>query len=139
MSHNDRETLRGFSRDDGMRVPDGYFADFAARMQAALPEQPWEAEAAGDAAARIAPRSFWQRVRPYVYMAAMFAGVWCMMKMFDIMRPAPASFTPEGNSVLAESISDDSFMSDYFITDVDESDLYDNLYNDGFIPASFSY
>ncbi len=30
-------------------------------------------------------------------------------------------------------------MSDYFITDVDESDLYDNLYNDGFIPASFSY
>lgn len=139
MSHNERETLRGFSRDDGMRTPDGYFADFAARMQAALPEQPWEAEAAGDAAARIAPRSFWQRVRPYVYMAAMFAGVWCMMKMFDIMRPAPAPFTPEGNSVLAEAISDDSFMSDYFITDVDEGDLYDNLYNDGFIPASFSY
>ena len=64
-------------RKDGMTVPDGYFADFQARMEALLPvneqaETPREIEA---------PRSFWDRVRPFVYMAAMFAGVWCMVKM----------------------------------------------------------
>ena len=131
-----KDILEKVNRNDGMTVPDGYFDDFATRMAASLPPMDWEKDTVET---RVMSRSIWQKVRPYVYLAAMFMGVWCMMKMFDIMRPAPASFTPEGNSVLAEAISDDSFMSDYFITDVDESDLYDNLYNDGFIPASFSY
>lgn len=134
MKHNDSETLKGFSRDDGMRVPDGYFADFARRMEAALPEQPWEKPEA-----KPVPRTLWQAVRPYVYMAAMFAGIWCMMNLFDLIRPATSSVYPEGNSTLTAAINDDAFFSDYFISEIDESDLYDRLYNDGFTPASFTY
>lgn len=34
---------------------------------------------------RKAPKlTVWQRVKPYVYLAAMFAGIWCTMKMFHL-------------------------------------------------------
>ncbi len=71
MKHNNEHSqiLERVSRHDGMTVPEGYFADFAARMEAAIPER------------RVAEppvvRSTWQKIRPYVYMAAMFAGIWC--------------------------------------------------------------
>lgn len=61
----DHDILAKIDRDSGMTVPDGYFADFASRMEAAIPaNRPKIAEA---------PRSFWQQVRPYAYLAAMFA------------------------------------------------------------------
>ena len=56
------------------RVPEGYFESFTSRMLEQLPEYP----------AKPAPRqlSRWQRIKPYVYLAAMFAGIWCMMQVF---------------------------------------------------------
>lgn len=134
MKDKDHRLPEGLPKDDGMTVPEGYFADFAARMEASLPRQPWE-----DQPANVMPRSFWSRIRPYAYMAAMFAGVWCMMKMFSLMSSDGTGISPERNSVLAEAISDDTFISDYYISDVDETDLLDELYDDGFTPASFNY
>lgn len=134
MKYNDSESLRGLSRDDGMRTPEGYFADFARRMEAALPEQPWEKPEAAPAR-----RTLWNVVRPYVYMAAMFAGIWCMMNIFNFIHPAPSSAYPEGNSTLAAAINDDAFINDYFISEVDQADLFDRLYDDGFTPASLKY
>ena len=32
----------------------------------------------------------WQRMKPYVYLAAMFAGIWCTMKMVTMIQSAPA-------------------------------------------------
>ena len=64
--------LDEIGRKHGMKVPEGYFADFTEKMverlperEIPLPEQP----------------TLWLRIRPWVYMAAMFAGVWLMMKM----------------------------------------------------------
>lgn len=63
-------------RSHGMKVPEGYFDDFSRKMMDNLPAYP--------EAPRPRPLTTWQRVKPYVYMAAMFAGIWCMMKMFHI-------------------------------------------------------
>lgn len=115
--------LSRIDRHDGMTVPEGYFDTFAADMLARLPQRP-ELEAPTVVAA---PRSLWQRIRPYAYMAAMFAGVWCMLKMFSLMSDQ-SSLTPiADNPIIAEAFSNDTFVNDYVISDIDDQDLYDEL------------
>lgn len=120
----DHNILAKIDRDSGMTVPDGYFADFASRIEAAIPaNRPKIAEA---------PRSFWQQVRPYAYLAAMFAGIWCMLQMFDMMGSGiSGSSSIDSNPVLAQAINDESFVSDYIISDMDDYDIYDELYAEG--------
>ncbi|MDE5959967.1 MAG: hypothetical protein K2G59_07400, partial [Muribaculaceae bacterium] len=65
-------------RKDGMTVPDGYFSEFAARMDSMLPDDRVTEK-------QPAVRTRWQMVRPYAYLAAMFAGIWCMLQMFHLM------------------------------------------------------
>ena len=63
-----------FGRDSGMRVPENYFDEVFTKISAELPAMPERP---------VAPHlSTWQKIRPYIYMAAMFAGIWCMMKVF---------------------------------------------------------
>lgn len=109
-----------------MKVPDGYFEEFATRMAASLPEQPWENATTPEAAPR---RTFWQIIRPYAYMAAMFAGIWCMMKMFDHVRPSANDLSVDSNPVLTAALSDKDFVNEYFIDDMDEGDVYEVVWN----------
>lgn len=125
-----QDILSKIDHQSGMTVPDNFFEDFNKRMIEALPEQSWE-----KSSPQIMPRSFWSRVRPYVYMAAMFLGIWCMMKTFDLMRgDVPVSV--EKNTQLMSAINNDAFFNDYCSPAVSESDIYDDLYDEGFDPAS---
>lgn len=126
----DQDILTKVNHKDGMTTPEGFFDDFAARMEASLPQREFERE---DDSVISLPRTFWQRVRPFVYMAAMFAGIWCMLKMFDLMAPSH-SMNPDTNPTLAAAISDDRYMNDYFSneSDVTDYDLMDDLYETGF-------
>jgi hypothetical protein len=87
------------------------------------------------------PRSLWQKTRPYIYLAAMFAGIWCMLQMFAMMGGTGVSgaITPDNNPVLADAIENDSFMDDYYYMAVDEYDLYDDLYAAGMDWNKFMY
>ncbi len=71
-----------YGTDAGFRVPDGYFDNLNSAIMSKLPDYP-EVE-------HVAPLSVWQRVKPYVYLAAMFAGIWCTMKMVTMIQSAPA-------------------------------------------------
>lgn len=76
------------------------------------------------------PRTIWQKVRPYVYMAAMFAGIWLMLQMFAMMG-SPKALTPMGdNPILAEAFSNDDFVFDYLYDDLSTYDIYNELYVD---------
>ncbi len=93
--------MEKFGRDTGMTVPDGYFENFSKQFMDKLPEYP--------EAPRPKPLSTWQRIKPYVYMAAMFAGIWCMMKMFHMVSQNAASVelsNPPANVVLAMEDAD---------------------------------
>lgn len=136
MKEKDSDILKRVARNDGMTVPPGFFEDFAARMSASLPEN---AEAEGTAIV-IPRRTVWQRIRPYAYMAAMFAGVWCMFKMFSMMSGSGVDLSIENNQVLTEALSDDSFVFDHFMDDINEDEIWDDMYNDSitvddFLPA----
>lgn len=122
-----KDILSRIDRRSGMTVPEGYFDDFARRMAASLPEQEWE-RAAGESVA--APRrSVWQIVRPYVYLAAMFMGVWLMMNMFDHIRPS-ASLSVESSPVLAEAVGNDAFINEYFLDNADSDELLDDIWSE---------
>lgn len=136
MKENIDDILEKAARRDGMLTPEGYFEDFARRMEASLPVQPWETEMRDIREGRVMPAGFWQKVRPYVYLAAMFAGVWCMMNMFDMIRSSGDVTIPGNNAILAEAIADDSFISDYCMDGMEPDDLYNDLYEEGFQPAS---
>lgn len=61
-------------KDPGFGVPAGYFEGLDIKVMQALPPYPEQ-----PAERRL---TAWERVKPYVYMAAMFAGIWLTMKVF---------------------------------------------------------
>ncbi|MDE7411496.1 MAG: hypothetical protein K2M94_05590 [Paramuribaculum sp.] len=129
-----QDILSKVNHDSGLTVPPGYFDSFNKQMIESLPVQPWESERP-----IVLPRSFWQRVRPYVYMAAMFAGIWCMMKMFDLMRPSSNNMIGfSNNSELTAAISNDEFYYDYCMSSLDETTMYDALFDEGFNPEELN-
>lgn len=65
---------RRFGRKDPRQVPEGYFDALVTEVMAKLPEQEQEP--------RYVEMTRWQKLKPYVYLAAMFAGIWLMMNIF---------------------------------------------------------
>ena len=121
-----KDILEGIGRRSGMTVPEGYFANFAERMKSVLPEQP-EVPVEAKEPARV---SMWQRVRPYVYMAAMFAGVWLMMKTFSSV--AGSGDTLDDHPALVSAISKPDFPEKYYAVDnVDYYSLIDEMWEEG--------
>ena len=113
----------------GMKVPDGYFDDFCARMEQMLPERP-EIEVRGFDG-QSSSKSLWQSVRTYVYMAAMFAGVWCMLQMFASLGGAGKLQPMSDNPVLAKALASDDFMKDYIYDDLNSWEIVDEMMEDG--------
>ena len=109
----DKDILKQVGRDTGMRVPDGYFEGFTSRMVSQLdnfevvePEKP----------------TVWQRVRPWLYMAAMFAGIALMVRLFVPEK--------DSSSVVAEtevSITNENVDDYLFYSNVDEYSVYEYL------------
>lgn len=131
------DILDKIDRRDGMTVPEGYFDKFAASMIAGLPVRN---EAENPTAVILPPPTLWTRIRPYAYLAAMFAGVWCMLKMFSLMAsPSDANTVVDRNPVLAEAISNDTFISDYIMDDLNQWDIIDEMIEDGFDASSLEF
>lgn len=115
-------------RSNGMTVPDGYFEDFANRMMAQIPAESMRPQPV------VVKRSFWQIIRPYTYMAAMFAGIWLMMQVFAMIGNASKSAveSTQASSLYAEVVNQNtiSYINDY--VSMSDYDLYDDLYESGF-------
>lgn len=70
----ENKLVKKYGRDTGFRVPDGYFDTMRKEVINNLPPYP--------EAPRKVDLTLWQRLKPYVSLAAMFAGIWLMMQMF---------------------------------------------------------
>lgn len=93
--------IKTFGKDSGMTVPDGYFDSFYQNMMDKLPQEPPVAE--------NRPVSVWQRVRPYLYMAAMFAGIWLTMKVFTNVAPSSELSLDNIPQHIAQVMSDSDY------------------------------
>lgn len=70
----EEKLIEKYGREGGWKVPEGYFDSVFAEIGAKLPDVP-EVQ-------RHVEMTRWQKIKPYVYLAAMFAGIWLMMKVF---------------------------------------------------------
>lgn len=119
----------------GMTVPEGYFESFAQRMASKLPDRP-EIE---KEATYLPPKTTWQKVRTYVYMAAMFAGIWLMLQMVSLII-GPSTLEPiDSNPVLASALANDDFIFDYIGDDIRADDYLDEMLADESMSTDFDF
>ena len=99
-------------------------------MSESLPEMP---------KSEFAPqpkRTMWHRLRPYTYMAAMFAGIWCMMKMFGMMSGAGPDLTDINNYPgVITALNDNNYVEDYLYPTLNQYDIIESLYEEGLEPT----
>lgn len=123
----EEKLIATFGRKAPWTVPDGYFESVRSEIEAKLPAYP-EKPVSKD-------MSVWQRLKPYVYLAAMFAGIWCMMKVFHHasgMDRINLDNPPEHIAAyLGDQDMNDMMMLPSDISDVDlmneVSDSYDSI------------
>ncbi len=122
----DKTILDKINRKSGMTVPDNYFADFAEKMMQNLPEKQEPIIAK--------PPTTWQKVRAYVYLVAMFAGIWCMVKMVDLMgsgTPGTPASIAESEQILAQAFEDETFIDEYCYEGINEYSELESMYEEG--------
>ena len=126
MKHDDSTILNKYGKDSGFKVPENYFEDFNKKMAEMLPD------------VEITPvdikPTMWQRIKPIAYLAAMFAGVWCMMSVFSHFSN---SSNLNGVRAVAEKLSDDNgnvedfimsgSVTDYDILNYEDSVMMSNM------------
>lgn len=72
-----------YGRDAGFKAPDGFLDKVYAEVEKNRGELP--------AYRHNVKATVWQKIRPYVALAAMFAGIWCMMKVFNVAQQTTIS------------------------------------------------
>lgn len=108
------DILSKLGKDSGFKVPENYFSDFSKKMMESLPEPMLTPQ--------VKP-SLWVRVRPYVYMAAMFAGIWCMMRVFNDLSGVDS--TKAQIQAIANGLDDEKNVDDLMMQEsIKEYDVY---------------
>ena len=123
----EEQLISKYGKDSGMKVPDGYFAGLERNIMESLPPYPVER--------KVPSLTPWQRVRPYVYLAAMFCGIWLMMKVFHTATQTMTMDLDNPPEALVELLDRDidydymyqSYTPDFDIDDEDLIMSYDNL------------
>ena len=124
----EEQLISKYGKDSGMKVPEGYFPDLEKRILESLP--PYKKEIKAPALTR------WQRVKPYVYLAAMFCGIWLMMKVFHTATQPMYMSLDNPPAALVEILDGDMdydihyMFDDYDYDSYDDDDLimsYDNI------------
>lgn len=110
--------LKKCGKKNPFKVPEGYFENFKDNLMDKLPEKENS----------IHKISTWQRIKPWIYMTAMFCGLMLSVKVF-LEKPDTEKqmFTTSQTAQLSdeevESIVDNSMIDDYslytYLTDAD--------------------
>ena len=94
--------LKDIAKVDPFKAPEGYFENFTNDVMSQLPDVVRE---------NSISVSRWQRVRPWVYMAAMIAGVALMLRLFI---GAPASFGTKNYALEGLNLTSSSDIDDFY-------------------------
>ena len=78
MKTKQHDILDKLGKDSGFKVQENYFEEFNQKMLDSLPEV--------TITDTEKPTSLWIKARPFIYMAAMFVGVFLMITMFKMTK-----------------------------------------------------
>jgi len=118
--------LTDFVKREPFKTPDGYFDSLTSEIMAKLPDRVVESPIV---------LSFWQRLQPWVYMAAMFVGIALMVRLFvnnpeqkrqDILK----NYASQGLNLSSSSDIDDFYR--YY-----EDGLAKIIYDDTFYDTAY--
>lgn len=114
MKNKQSDILSQIGKESGFKVPENYFEDFASRMETILPQH--------NVIPEVKP-TLWNRFRPYIYMTAMFAGIWCMMWIFNDL--AGVSDKAQYNSTIVAGFQNEDNLNEFMMFGgVSEYDIY---------------
>lgn len=116
--------LKKAGTSNPFRVPDHYFEDFTQELMSKLPEK--------ESMPLMPEPTLWQRVKPWIYMTAMFCGIMLSVRVF-VGEPQKDEF-PAISQIEAENLTDEDWeiMIDYIM--MDDYSLYQYLTNADFNP-----
>lgn len=104
---DEEKLMYNYGKDGGFLRPEGYIDLFADALINDLPEIPVVQEQS---------ISRWQRVKPYVYLAAMFAGIWLMMNLYHRISESTASNFENPPAYFAQAMNESAFSDIYLST-----------------------
>ena len=103
--NQEEKIINKYGKDSGMKVPDGYFPELEKRIMNSLP--PFKNQP-------VAPvMTGWQRMKPYLYLAAMFAGIWLMMKVFHTASQPMSLSLDNPPEAIVHLLENDGYSIDY--------------------------
>ncbi|HJC93689.1 MAG TPA: hypothetical protein H9752_05705 [Candidatus Phocaeicola excrementigallinarum] len=73
MKKEETDLIHRCGKRNAFKVPEGYFEDFAGQLMDKLPEK---------TPAEVPTVSMWARIKPWIYMTAMFCGIMLMVRTF---------------------------------------------------------
>lgn len=112
--NEEKDLLKRYGRKTPFRVPDGYFENFADRLMQQLPEK----ESIEEPTVRL-----WDRVKPWLYMAAMFVGL--MFSIRTLIGTDPAAEPAASETIAGIPVDDIEPIMDYTL--MDDYTLYQYL------------
>lgn len=112
----EKKILRKAGTKNPFTVPEGYFENFTQELMSNLPEK--------EPLLPISEPTLWQRVKPWVYMTAMFCGIMLSVRIF-VGNPQQEEFP--FTQIEAEAITDEEWeiISDRSM--IDDYELYEFL------------
>lgn len=113
----ENKLLRNVGTKNCFRVPDRYFEDFSKDLMNNLPEK--ETSYAAE------ETTLWQRVKPWLYMTAMFCGIMLSVKIF-VGSPQKDEF-PVITSLEVDSLTDQDWEHIINYAMIDDYTLYELL------------
>ena len=110
------------------KVPEGYFEDFTGRMMAQIPacEDVLQEKSQEDSTKEeVLHISFYTRIKPYLYLAATFCGLYFGIQVFKYQSE---KIQNRNNEITAQQESQairDQFVEDFCnYVDIDHEDIY---------------
>lgn len=117
----EQEIIRKCGKGNPFIVPEGYFEDFARNIMTQLPTENYTAE---DDAAPVV--TMWQRVKPLLYMAAMFIGMIMCVRVVLGDHMTNNTINSDNLAALEFSWADFEQMSDEELASMVEYTMMDN-------------
>lgn len=111
-----------YGTDPGFRVPENYFENLNRQIMENLPAYP--------EAPRRADLSMWQRVKPYLYLAAMFAGIWLMMNVFHRVSSGPNLSVDNPPEAIVQALESNHPELDYIYSSQSDIILQEEISED---------
>lgn len=116
--------LRKVGTKNPFRVPNQYFENFTQELMGKLPEK--------ESLPSLPEPTLWQRVKPWIYMTAMFCGIMLSVRIF-VGEPKKNEFPPISQTE-AENLPDEDWEIIINRIMMDDYTLYQYLTDSDFNP-----